>query len=158
MESPALDNQSNIPIAQPLASYSTARAVPITSGVQLLYISGTTARQPDGRIPPFDTNCDGSLSAAFIQTGIILEKIESTIRQFSSGTYGLEALVDLTIFVLNLDRDYVEVNKAYNQVIAEAFHDKGCPLPARTCVQVSAMPPDERSLVEIKGLARLGQI
>ena len=155
-------------IAQPLASYAAARIVQISPSTQLLYISGTTARQTNGHIPPFGATYDEKLaalsaieirqqhkwsSATAIQTDIILAKITSVINDASEGRCGLEAMVELTIFVKELERDYGAVNEVYNARIGELLRSKGMPLPARTCVQVSAMPPDERTLVEMKGVA-----
>lgn len=150
--------------AKPLASYSAARAVRIGPNLQLLYVSGTTARQPDGRVPPFGMEYDGALhaslslgaSAAATQADIIISKIEAVIREMSGGTSGLEALMDLTVFVKDLKRDYGAVNEVYNARVGALFKDRGVPLPARTCIQVGAMPPDERALVEIKATAVLG--
>jgi enamine deaminase RidA (YjgF/YER057c/UK114 family) len=154
-------------MARPLASYSPARTVSLSPDVHLLYISGTTARQADGQIPPFGTLYNDTLannptaddrvliSAAAIQTDIILSKITEIINNVSDGPIGLEALVELTIFVKDLKRDYAAVNKIYDDKVGTLLRGKGIPLPARTCVEVKAMPPDERTLVEIKAVAKL---
>ncbi|KAI1387987.1 uncharacterized protein F4822DRAFT_430737 [Hypoxylon trugodes] len=143
--------------AKPLASYSLIRKVPFDPPhQQFLYISGTTARLSDGQIPPYGYQLDDSVAqdvAAATQTETIFSKIASAIDNSSGGAAGLESLVEMTIFVTNLEKHYGAVNNVYNRVIGKLFHEKGLPLPARTCVQVSGMPPDARTLVEIKGIA-----
>lgn len=153
-------------LAKPLASYSPARVVRLSPTLQIIYISGTTARQPDGRVPPFGTEYDSFLdsssslapSAAAIQTDIILTKIATAINKASGNASGLEALVELTVFVRDMKRDYGAVNEVYNARISGLFKEKDLPLPARTCVQVCEMPPDERALVEIKATAVIGSV
>lgn len=150
--------------AKPLASYSLVRSIRLEPRQQrILYISGTTARLPNGQIPPFGDQYDDSVAsdkpdsgtkpAATLQTELILSKIASAISGATDGKASLENLVELTIFVANLERDYGAMNNAYNQIISWAFDGKDKQLPARTCVQVGAMPPDRRTLVEIKGVA-----
>lgn len=94
---------------------------------------------------------DGPTAAA-IQTEIILDKIDALIYEASDHRCSIKALVEATILVKNLARDYASVNEVYNKRMTEIFGNTS-PLPARTCVQVSALPPDARTLVEIKGLA-----
>lgn len=153
--------------AKPLAAYSPARLVSIGPTKALLYISGTTARAVDGSVPPFDHVYDESLalgagnegveplSAASIQIDVILSKMDEVIRSASKGNAGLDALVEMTIFVKDLKRDCASINAAYNDTIGKLFSQSGLQPPARTCVQVSAMPPDERTLVEVKGIAEI---
>ncbi|KAF4968512.1 hypothetical protein FSARC_4079 [Fusarium sarcochroum] len=154
-------------MAKPLASYSLARVLSFGTSQQLVYISGCTARATDGTIPPFGLEYDETLltqndkskpSPAAIQTEAIFNKIASTIYDISEGAAGLETLVEITIFVKDLNRDYASMNMVYNERIGHLFTRKGLSLPARTCVQVSAMPPDERTLVEIKGVAEIHKL
>ncbi|QKX60222.1 uncharacterized protein TRUGW13939_07365 [Talaromyces rugulosus] len=158
-------------IAKPLASYSAARVVSLSPTTHLFYISGTTARQPDGQVPPFGHSYSESLantptatadhglcSAAAIQTRIILSKITTVINDASPELLGLEALVELTIFAKSLRRDYAAINKVYDEQVGVLLRSKGIPLPARTCVEVNGMPPDERTLVEIKAVAKLAKV
>ncbi|VUC23982.1 unnamed protein product [Clonostachys rosea] len=149
--------------AKPLAAYSAGHVVNISPDLALLYISGTTARQADGQIPPFGFSFSNSmkftehegLTPAAVQARIVLEKISSIISNASKGSGGLENLVELTIFVKDLQNDYGVINDVYNAMVGQKFRELGTALPARTCVQVSGMPPDERTLVEMKGVARI---
>mgnify|MGYP002380981211 CR=1 FL=1 len=59
---------------------------------------------------------------------------------------------------LHLERDYAAINDVYHRKTGSIFLDNRYTLPARTCVEVSAMPTHERTLVEMKGVARLGTI
>ncbi|KAI1379314.1 hypothetical protein F4677DRAFT_328065 [Hypoxylon crocopeplum] len=148
--------------AKPLASYSLVHKVHFNPPRQhLLYISGTTARLPDGQIPPYGHHFSVTVApdlAAAAQTEIILSKIASAIHNSSDGAAGLEAIVEMTIFVTDLNKHYGAVNEVYNKVVGKLFEDKELPLPARTCVQVSGMPPDARTLVEIKGVAVISHV
>ncbi|CAH0055696.1 unnamed protein product [Clonostachys solani] len=150
-------------VAKPLAAYSPGHVVRISPDLALLYISGTTARQADGQIPPFGfsfsndmkfTEPEGPRPAA-VQAKIILEKISHIISNASNGSGGLENLVELTIFVKDLHNDYGAINDVYDVMVGQKFRELRAALPARTCVQVSGMPPDERTLVEMKGVARI---
>lgn len=156
-----MPNSKDQQVTKPLALYSSARVVQITPLLQFVYISGTTARQSDGQVPPFghsapasDTMDSDGPTAAAIQTEFILDKIDALIYEASDHRGSINALVEVTIFVKNLARDYASVNEVYNKRMTEMFGDTS-PLPARTCVEVSALPPDARTLVEIKGVAAI---
>lgn len=151
----------------PLAAYSLVRSVSLGTGQQqILYISGTTARQPDGQFPLFGQGYDDSIASAAasndgkapatIQTELILSKIAFSISDATDGKFGLESVVELNIFVANLERDFASMNDAFNRIISGAFEGREQDLPAHTCVQVGAMPPDRRTLVEINAVAVVG--
>lgn len=159
-------------MADPEPAYSPARIVSLGPDAHLVYISVTTARQPDGQFPPFGAIYRGSLatnpitnshrskamSAAAIQTDIIFSKIADIIQNASGDGTGLESLVDLTIYMKNPKRDYAAVNQIYEERVATLLSGKGIPLPARTCVEGQAVPVEDKSLVEIKAVAKLERI
>ncbi|KAL2435300.1 hypothetical protein ABEF95_015275 [Exophiala dermatitidis] len=114
-----------------LAQYGPSRKLNIGPSQYLLYISGTTARQQDGRIPPFANDADATkppdrsledteiVSAVAVQTELIFKRMAQIINEESNGTAGLESLVELTIFLADLKSDYASMNKVYNQSLVQ---------------------------------------
>jgi 2-aminomuconate deaminase len=127
--------------AKPLGKYPHAKRAG-----DLVFLSGTTARQPDGSIAGVTRNEDGSVRRdAALQTRIVLQNISRTLETLGGS---LRDCVDMTVFLVDMaDFD------AYNQVYGEFFDVTG---PARTTVAVRALPhPD--MMVEMKAVALLPQ-
>jgi 2-aminomuconate deaminase len=127
--------------AKPLGKYPHAKRAG-----DLVFLSGTTARQADGSIAGVTRNEDGSVRRdAALQTRIVLQNISRTLETLGGS---LRDCVDMTVFLVDMaDFD------AYNQVYGEFFDVTG---PARTTVAVRALPhPD--MMVEMKAVALLPQ-
>jgi len=77
------------------------------------------------------------------QTSAVLANIQTIIQGATKGTCGLESIIDATIFLTDM-KDYKKMNEVWNT----AFPDRQA-APARTCVQVAALP-SEKLCIEIK--------
>lgn len=110
----------------------------------LVFVSGTSARQPDDSIPGALVSEDGTVELDIrIQTRALLANLESILADVD---LDLTDLVDLTTFLVDMD-DF----GGYNEVYGEVFADGG---PARTTVAVAALP-HPHLLIEMKAIARL---
>lgn len=128
--------------AQGLANYPHARTTPISH--QTLYVSGTSSRRGDGSYAGCETSPEGKHTLNIReQTAAVLRNIETIIKGATDGAYGLESVIDATVFLTDM-KDYAGMNAEWNAV----WPDKQ-KAPARTCVQVAALP-NERLNVEIK--------
>lgn len=128
--------------AQGLANYPHARTVP--AATRTLYVSGTSSRRGDGTYAGCVTSPEGKHSLDIgEQTAAVLQNIKAIINGATGGRHGLESVVDATVFLTDM-RDYAGMNAEWNKVWPEKQNG-----PARTCVQVSALP-SERLNVEIK--------
>lgn len=126
----------------PVGHYPHARRVG-----NLLFLSGVGPRKPgtdeipgvtldhEGRVVAYDI--DVQARATFENVRLILEDSESS----------WERLVDVTVFLTNMQDDFA----AYNQVWAEYFADNP---PARTTVGVVALPTP--IAIELKCIATVG--
>lgn len=142
--------------AAPLANYPHARLLapsPSTTPTttRTIYISGTSSRRGDGTYagctPLPTTPPTYSLDCA-AQTAAVLSNIDKILRGATSGRHGVECVVDATVFLTDLAGDYAGMNAAWNAVWPEAGA-----APARTCVEVAALPGGGRLCVEIKCVA-----
>ncbi len=100
-------------------------AYPYTKRVgNLLFLSGVGPRTrgsadiPDG----IEAQC----RTCFENVRVILEDAGATWAD----------IVDVTVFLTNMERDF----KAYNAIYAEHFAGEGMPNPTRTTVEVGALP------------------
>ncbi|KAI9728068.1 MAG: hypothetical protein M1834_007784 [Cirrosporium novae-zelandiae] len=131
--------------AQGLANYPHARTAPPTPH-KTLYISGTSSRRGDGTydgITPHPT--DGTLILDIrAQTAAVLRNINGIIKGATDGRGGLGNVIDATVFLVDLERDYEGLNEVWNRVWPERGD-----APARTTVEVRKLP-GRGLLVEIK--------
>jgi 2-aminomuconate deaminase len=129
--------------AQGLANYPHARTIPSTA--RTIFVSGTSSRRGDGTYEGCTTREDGfhELDCG-AQTAAVLRNIETIIRGATDGQRGLESVVDATVFLTDIRADYAKMNAEWNKVWPDRTK-----APARTCVQVAALP-NERLNVEIK--------
>ncbi|KAK3393293.1 Endoribonuclease L-PSP/chorismate mutase-like protein [Podospora didyma] len=128
---------------QGLANYPHARTVP--SAARTIFVSGTSSRRADGTFEGCETREDGTFVLdCGAQTAAVLRNIETTIRGATDGRCGLESVVDATVFLTDMRGDYGAMNAEWNKIWPNRTK-----APARTCVQVAALP-NERLNVEIK--------
>lgn len=128
---------------KPVGAYPHARRVG-----NLLYLSGVGPRQPNTDAIPGGPICDSDGKArnydAAAQTRAVIENIKIILE--ASGSK-LENIIDVTVFLINMDRDF----KAYNAVYADYF----TPIQAaRTTLAIQALPTP--IAVEFKVIATIG--
>ncbi|AEO70599.1 uncharacterized protein THITE_2122235 [Thermothielavioides terrestris NRRL 8126] len=129
--------------AQGLANYPHARTIPSTA--KTIFVSGISSRRADGTFEGCETKPDGSYDLdCGAQTAAVLRNIETVIRGATDGKRGLESVVDATVFLMDMKRDYAAMNAEWNRIWPDRTK-----APTRTCVQVAALP-NEKILVEIK--------
>lgn len=152
---PPTSTTTTTPNAAPLANYPHARLLPpsttTAAATRTIYISGTSSRRGDGTYagctPLATTPPTYSLDCA-LQTAAVLSNVDRILRGATSGRHGVECVVDATVFLTDLAGDYAGMNSAWNAVWPEAGA-----APARTCVEVAALPGGGRLCVEIKCVA-----
>lgn len=118
-------------LAAPVGVYSPAVKVPAAG--HFIYVSGLTARQPDGK-----THAPGDISA---QTRYILENLQTIL---ATGGATLADIVRVVVYIRNM-QDF----KAIHAVRAEFFPKDP---PASTMVEVSRLV-DPDLLIEIEATA-----
>ncbi|KAK3309850.1 Endoribonuclease L-PSP/chorismate mutase-like protein [Chaetomium strumarium] len=129
--------------AQGLANYPHARTIPSTA--KAIFVSGISSRRPDGTFEGCETRPDGSYELdCGAQSAAVLRNIETVIRGATDGKCGLESVVDATVFLVDIPRDYGAMNAEWNKIWPDRTK-----APARTCVQVAGLP-NAKILVEIK--------
>ncbi|KAK3989969.1 putative L-PSP endoribonuclease [Cladorrhinum sp. PSN332] len=129
--------------AQGLANYPHARTIPGTA--RTIFVSGTSSRRGDGSYDGCETQPDGThVLDCGAQTAAVLRNIQTIIQGATDGKAGLESVVDATVFLTDIKKDYAAMNAEWNKVWPDRTK-----APARTCVQVAALP-NERLNVEIK--------
>jgi enamine deaminase RidA (YjgF/YER057c/UK114 family) len=115
-----------------------SHAVEVDADDRLLFISGLTAKAPDG-----GTHAPGDMDG---QTTRILESIKEIVER-AGGT--MAHIVKLTVFICDMER-VAEVSAARARFFAE-------PYPASTMLEVSRLvSPDQ--LVEIEAVAALPRL
>ena len=113
----------------------------------LVFVSGTSARQPDGEIKGASVADDGRVTLDIrAQTQAVLESIAALLADVD---LSLGDLVDVTTFLVSMD-DF----DGYNDVYAEFFSSESG--PTRTTVAVHQLPHPHLA-VEIKAVARGGK-
>ncbi len=103
----------------------------------MIYTSGQVGLDPaTGHL------VDGGIEA---QTTQVLENLKHVLR---AGGHGLEHVIKTTVFLKDL-KDFAAMNVIYAKYLAPA----GVIAPARSTVQVAALPKD--ALVEIEVIAKI---
>ncbi len=100
-------------------------AYPYTKRVgDLLFLSGVGSRQRG--TPDIPEGIEAQCRACFENVRVILDEAGAEWND----------IVDVTVFLTNMKRDFY----AYNAVYAEYFAGDGMPNPTRTTVEVGALP------------------
>ena len=113
----------------------------------LVFISGMGPRSPEtNEIPggPVRDKSGNSLDYDITaQAHSVINNIRVILEEYGAG---LENVVDVLVFLIDMDRDF----KAYNEVYAEHF---GEIMPARTTVSINALPSP--IAIEMKVIAKV---
>jgi len=112
----------------------------------LIFVSGMGPRQPvTNEIPggPIKDESGNPLDYDIkAQTHAVIENIRVILEEYG---LGLESVVDVLVFLIDMERDF----SGYNEVYAEYFSET---LPARTTVAVDALPTS--IAIELKVVAK----
>ena len=132
-------NSSSAP--EPVGLYPHARKVG-----NLLFLSGVGPRQKGTKIiPGVELDDDGKITSYDIeaQCRSVFENVRSIVED--AGASWLQ-IVDVTVFLTNMDDDF----KTYNRIYAEYFADNQ---PCRTTVEVNKLPTP--IAIELKCIATI---
>ena len=123
--------------ARPRGRYPHARRAG-----DLIYVSGTSSRLPDGTFAGAEADELGTTTLDIrVQTRAVIENVREILAAAGAG---LEDLVSITSYLVNMN-DF----GGYNEVYAEYFDESG---PARTTVAVHQLP-HPHLLIEISAVA-----
>src|SRR5690349_23307878 len=101
--------------AQGLANYPHARTIPSTA--RTIFVSGTSSRRGHGTYEGCETQADGThVLDCGAQTAAVLRNIETIIKGATDGKAGLESVVDATVFLTDIKKDYGAMNAEWNKV------------------------------------------
>lgn len=129
----------------PVGAYPHARRVG-----DLLFLSGVGPRQPvSNAIPGNVLDANGRLIAYDIEAQCrqVFANVRAVLH--ASGARW-EDLVDVTVFLTDMARDFV----AYNRIYAEHFRDPAT-APCRTTLGITALPTP--IAIELKCIALIGE-
>lgn len=129
---------------EPVGAYPHAKQVG-----SLLFISGMGPRKRGSReIPGVTLDEGGNVTAHDIeaQCRSVFENIRMVLEDAGSSW---ERIVDVTVFLTNMKRDFA----AFNRLYAEHFAGHGNPNPTRTTVEVTALPTP--IAIELKVIATM---
>ncbi|MBX7124227.1 MAG: RidA family protein [Cyclobacteriaceae bacterium] len=134
-------HSSNAP--KPVGAYPHARRAG-----NLLFLSGVGPRQPGtNEIPGLKLGPGGEIESYDLEQQVraVMENVKTILTDAGAGW---EHLVDVTVYLTNMKRDFA----LYNRIYAEYFPD---PLtqPCRTTVEVGALPTP--IAIELKCIAYL---
>lgn len=130
---------------EPVGAYPHAKRVG-----NLLFVSGMGPRKRGSKeIPGVTLDAAGNVTAYDIeaQCRSVFENIRVVLEDAGSGW---ERIVDVSVFLTDMGRDFATFNRLY----AEHFAGPGKPNPTRTTVEVTALPTP--IAVELKVIATVG--
>ena len=131
---------------EPVGAYPHARRA---GG--LLFLSGVGPRsRGTDEIPGVTLDADGNVVSVDIeaQCRSCFANVR-TVLEDSGARW--EDLVDVLVFLVDMDRDF----DTYNQVYAEYFAGEGNPNPTRTTIEINRLPTP--IAVEVKAVAWVGE-
>lgn len=112
----------------------------------LIFVSGMGPRQPGtNEIPggPIKDESGNPLDYDIrAQTHAVINNIRVILEEYG---LGLDNVIDVLVFLTDMDRDFTSYNEVYSEYFAET-------LPARTTVAVNALPTS--IAIELKVIAR----
>jgi 2-aminomuconate deaminase len=125
---------------QPVGLYPHARKVG-----NLLFLSGIGPRTVANEIPGLKTDKNGNfLEFDFeAQCRNVFENVKIVLEESGSNW---DSLVDVTVFLVNMKRDFT----TYNRIYAEYFKDNQ---PCRTTVEINSLPTP--IAIELKCIATI---
>lgn len=111
----------------------------------LLFLSGIGPRTVDNQIPGLELDRNGNfLSFDFeAQCRNVFENVKIVLEESGSSW---DRLVDVTVFLVNMKRDFA----VYNKIYAEYFKDNQ---PCRTTVEINSLPTP--IAIELKCIATI---
>ena len=131
-----------------MGSYPHARRVG-----DLLFLSGVGPRIAgsgggDSKVPGLELTADGEIVKYDIaqQVHSVFSNVKSILEASGSSW---EELVDVTVFLTNMSRDFAEFNRIY----AEYFSNHGDKRPCRTTVEINCLPTP--IAIELKCIATI---
>ena len=127
---------------EPVGLYPHARRVG-----DLLFLSGVGPRKRGSKdIPGVTLDAAGKVASYDIeaQCRSVFENVRTILEDAGSGW---DKLVDVTVFLTDMQRDFA----TYNRIYAEYFKDNQ---PCRTTVEVTALPTP--IAIELKCIATIG--
>lgn len=116
---------------EPVGAYPHAKRVG-----ELLFLSGVGPRERGARkIPGVELDANGAIVSHEIeaQCRSVFKNVRSVLAAAGSSW---DRIVDVTVFLTDMKGDF----EAYNRVYEEYFAGPGKPNPARTTVEVTALP------------------
>lgn len=113
----------------------------------LLFLSGIGPRTVDNQIPGLELDRNGNfVSFDFeAQCRNVFENVRIVLEESGSSW---DQLVDVTVFLVNMKRDFA----AYNKIYAEYFKDNQ---PCRTTVEINSLPTP--IAIELKCIATIDE-
>jgi len=125
---------------QPVGLYPHARRVG-----NLLFLSGIGPRTVNNTIPGLEKDANGNFRTFDFeaQCRSVFDNVRIVLEESGSSW---DKLVDVTVFLVNMKRDFI----TYNKVYAEYFKDNQ---PCRTTVEISSLPTP--IAIELKCIAEL---
>jgi 2-aminomuconate deaminase len=115
----------------------------------LIFVSGMGPRDPeDDSIPGGPVRDEGGRPRDYDVEAQTRATIENVRRVLEAAGSSLERVVDVTVFLIDMDRDF----EGFNRVYAEHFEGVGA---TRTTLAVRALPTP--IAVELKVVARAGE-
>ena len=130
---------------EPVGAYPHARRAG-----NLLFLSGVGPRvRGSNEIPGVTLDGEGKVVEVDIeaQCRSCFENVRAVLED-AGGQW--TDLVDVLVFLTNMDRDF----KTYNRIYAEYFAGEGNPNPTRTTIEINCLPTP--IAVEVKAVAYLG--
>jgi 2-aminomuconate deaminase len=116
----------------------------------LLFLSGIGPRKRDSKeIPGVTSDSDGNIVSYDIvkQCRAVFENVRLVLEDAGASW---NDIVDVTVFLTNMKKDF----SAYNKLYAEYFAGEGKPNPTRTTIEVGALPTP--IAIELKVIAAIG--
>lgn len=116
---------------EPVGAYPHAKRVG-----SLLYLSGVGPRQRgDKNIPGVTLDAEGNMTDYDMATQCrsCFDNVRYVLDEAGSSW---DNIVDVLVFLTDMERDFA----TYNAIYAEYFAGEGKPNPARTTVEVTALP------------------